>query len=284
MANHEPLQHLHLLSSFELGWNSLNLIYEIEPVDCTPEIELGMDFICIALDNFCASFMMDGCWRRCEYAKGDIIIIPSTQVFPRTQLDRETPLLELFLNPTVLKRAAIDFDSSENIELTRKLRVNDPLIEQMGLAMMAEVKIGGACSKLYVESMTTALTAHLLRRHCSKQSVVEEYTGGLPKYKLREVIEYINTHLENNLALSELAAVACISQTYFASLFKQSMGITPHQYVMQCRIEKAKVLLRESQLTLVEVSQQVGFQNQSHFTRVFKQYTSVTPKVYKDSQ
>lgn len=283
MANYEPPQHLHLLSSFELGWNSLNLIYEIEPADETPEIELGMDFVCIALDSFSASFMMDARWQHRAYAKGDIIMIPSTQVFPRTQLDRETPLLELFLNPDVLRRAAIDFDSSENIELTRQLLVNDPLIEQMGLAMMAEVKIGGACSRLYVESMTTALSAHLLRRYCSQRSVIKQYTGGLPKYKLRQVVEYINTHLEDNLTLSELAAAACISLTYFASLFKESMGITPHQYVMQCRIEKAKVLLKQGQLTLVEVSLQVGFQNQSHFTRVFKQHTNVTPKVYRDS-
>ncbi|BAZ10520.1 AraC family transcriptional regulator [Calothrix sp. NIES-4071] len=283
MTNHEPPQHLHLLDSFDLGWNGLNLIYEIEPADETPEIKLGMDFICIALDNFSASFMMDARWQHRAYAKGDIIIIPSTQVFPRTQLDRETPLLELFLNPNVLRRTAIDFDSFENIELTRQLQVNDPLIEQMGLAMMAEVKVGGASSKLYVESMTSALSAHLLRRYCSQRSVIKEYTGGLAKYKLRQVIEYINTHLEDNLTLSELAGAACTSPTYFASLFKQSMGITPHQYVMQCRIEKAKVLLKDSQLTLVEVCQLVGFQNQSHFTRVFKQYTKLTPKVYRDS-
>ncbi|MBK5648468.1 MAG: helix-turn-helix transcriptional regulator [Acinetobacter sp.] len=283
MTNHEPPQHLHLLDSFELGWDSLNLIYEIEPADETPEIKLGMDFICIALDNFCASFMMDARWQHREYAKGDIIIIPSTQVFPRTQLDRETPLLELFLNPNVLRYAASNFDNSENIELTQQLQVNDPLIEQMGLAMMAEVKIGGASSKLYIESMTTALTVHLLRRYCSQPSVIKEYTGGLAKYKLRQVVEYINTHLENNLTLAELAAAACTSPNYFASLFKQSMGITPHQYVMQCRIEKAKVLLKQGHLTLVEVSQQVGFQNQSHFTRVFKLHTNITPKVFKNS-
>ncbi|MBW4599951.1 MAG: AraC family transcriptional regulator [Calothrix sp. FI2-JRJ7] len=282
MANHEPPEHLHLLDSFELGWDSLNLIYEIEPADCTPEIELGMDFICIALDNFCASFMMDARWQHREYAKGDIIIIPSTQVFPRTQLDRETPLLELFLNRDILRDAAANFGSSD-IELVRQLQVNDPLIEQMGLAMMAEVKIGGASSRLYVESMTTALTVHLLRRYCSHRPEIKQYTDGLPKYKLHQVIEYIRTHLENNLTLQELAGVVCISPTYFASLFKHSMGVTPHQYVMQCRIDKAKQLLRQTHLTLVEVALQVGFQNQSHFTRVFKQYTQLTPKVYRDS-
>jgi AraC family transcriptional regulator len=283
MANHEPPEHLHLLSSFEYGWNSLNLIYEIEPADETPEIELGIDFICIALDSFCASFMMDARWHHREYRRGDIIIIPSTQVFPRTQLDRKTPLLELFLSPSLLKRTAMDFGCSENIELARQLQVNDPLIEQMGLAIMAEVEVGGASSKLYVESMATALSAHLLRRYCSQQGFIKEYAGGLPGYKLRQVFEYIDTHLENNLTLAELAGVACISLTYFAGLFKQSMGITPHQYVMRCRVKKAKVLLQQGELTLVEVCQQVGFQNQSHFTRVFKRYAGVTPKVYRNS-
>ncbi|BDA70919.1 hypothetical protein CAL7716_050850 [Calothrix sp. PCC 7716] len=280
MANHEPPEHLHLLDSFELGWDSLNLIYEIEPADETAEIELGMDFVCIALDNFCASFMMDARWRRYEYAKGDIIIIPSTQVFPRTQLDRETPLLELFLNRDILRDAAANFGSSD-IELVRQLQVKDPLIEQMGLAMMAEVKICGASSRLYIETMTTALTVHLLKRYCSHRPEIKQYTDGLPKHKLNQVLEYIRTHLEADLTIQELATVVYTSPTYFASLFKQSMGVTPHQYVMQCRVEKAKQLLKQGDLTLVEIGLLVGFKNQSHFTRVFKQFTQFTPKVYR---
>jgi AraC family transcriptional regulator len=74
-----------------------------------------------------------------------------------------------------------------------------------------------------------------------------------------------------------------MSPHYFASLFKQSNGVAPYQYVTQCRIERAKQLLTRPELSIVEVCHQVGFQNQSHFTKVFREHTNVTPKVYRNS-
>jgi AraC family transcriptional regulator len=103
----------------------------------------------------------------------------------------------------------------------------------------------------------------------------------LSKYKLRQAVNYINEHLDQNLTLAEIAAAVRMSPNYFASLFKQSTGLTPHQYVMKCRIEKAKQLLHHQQLTLVEICQEVGFTSQSHFTRVFRQHTKTTPKAYR---
>ena len=79
MSNNEPPEHLHLLSSFDLGWDGLNLLYEIEPCDETPEINFGQHFIVIALDNFCASYMLNGSWQKVDYAQGEIAIIPATE-------------------------------------------------------------------------------------------------------------------------------------------------------------------------------------------------------------
>nr|WP_268896784.1 AraC family transcriptional regulator [Hassalia byssoidea] len=131
--------------------------------------------------------------------------------------------------------------------------------------------------------MATALSVHLLRRYSARQQQIKNYTGGLPKYRLREAVNYINEHLDHNLTLAEVAASVQMSPHYFASLFKQSTGLTPHQYVMKCRIDKAKQLLHIRELTLVEICHQVGFQSQSHFTRVFREHTKTTPKVYRDA-
>ena len=129
--------------------------------------------------------------------------------------------------------------------------------------------------------MSTALSAHLLRRYSSYR--VRDYSGGLPKSQLREAIAYIHEHLNQNLSLAELAGVVFLSPHYFAHLFKQSTGFSPHQYVTHCRIEQAKRLLRQSPTPIAEICQQVGFQNQSHFTRVFRQYTQTTPKAFRNS-
>lgn len=283
MSNNEPPQHLHLLSSFEAGWDGLNLIYELEPVDETPETYFGQHFIVIALDDFRASYMLNGSWQHVDYAKGDIAIFPTTQPFPKTQIDRVVPLVELFLEPAKLARAVCNCVDADKIELVPQLQIRDPLIQHMGLALKAELEVGGVDSRLYAESMASALSMHLLRRYSLRKQEIRNYTGGLPKYKFKEAIAYIHDHLDQNLTLVELSSVVHMSPHYFASLFKQSTGLTPHQYVTKCRIDKAKQLLLSHDLTLVEICQQVGFQNQSHFTRVFRQYTTTTPKAYRDA-
>lgn len=118
--------------------------------------------------------------------------------------------------------------------------------------------------------MTAALSAHLLRRYTTRKQEIKSYTEGFPKYKLKQVIGYINEHLDRNLSFSELANIVKISPHYFSSLFKQSTGVTPYQYVTKCRIEKAKKLLTKTELPIAEIAFQVGFQNQSHFTKVFR--------------
>ncbi|MEA5573413.1 helix-turn-helix transcriptional regulator [Calothrix sp. UHCC 0171] len=83
--------------------------------------------------------------------------------------------------------------------------------------------------------------------------------------------------------LDAIAKQVNISQYYFITLFKQSMGVTPHQYIMQQQIERAKQLLHQTTLSITEVAFSCGFANQSHFTRLFRKHTGVTPKAYQDS-
>lgn len=163
--SHEPPHHLHLLSSFEALWNGLNLIYELEPVDETPETYFGQHFIVIALDDFRASYMLNGRWQHVDYTKGDIAIFPTTQPFPKTQIDRVVPLVELFLEPATLASSACEFVDADKIELARQLHICDPLIQYMGLALKAELESGSVDSRFYAESMASALSMHLLRRY-----------------------------------------------------------------------------------------------------------------------
>ena len=274
----EFVEHLHLLSSDEAGWNGLNLIYEREPAGEAPETWLGRHLLVICLGNFRANYRLKGSWQHQDYTEGDLVIFPAHEPFPRVQIDREAEIIELFLEPETLTQA-IDGETAA-VELIPQLKLRDPLIQQIGLALKSELERGGADSKFYAESMSTALSAHLLRRHSSHR--IKDYSGGLSKSQLREAIAYIHEHLNQNLTLAELASVVYLSPHYFAHLFKQSTGRSPHQYVTHCRMEQAKRLLRQQELTIVEICQQVGFQNQSHFTRVFRQYTQTTPKVYRN--
>jgi AraC family transcriptional regulator len=96
--------------------------------------------------------------------------------------------------------------------------------------------------------------------------------------QLQQVLDYINTHLNRDLSLVQIAGVINISPTYFASLFKRATGISPHQYVIQQRVERAKLLLSKTDLMIADIALQVGFSSQSHLTQQFKRLTSMTPK------
>lgn len=105
---------------------------------------------------------------------------------------------------------------------------------------------------------------------------------GLPDQKLTLVTHYIQTHLDEPLALDTLANVINISASYFLTRFKQSTGLAPHQYVMSQRLEQAKRLLVQTQLPIAEIANETGFADQSHLTRLMRRHTGLTPKLIRD--
>jgi AraC family transcriptional regulator len=150
------------------------------------------------------------------------------------------------------------------------------------LALDAELREGGPGGRLLVESLGNVLAVHLLRQF-SPSGPADAHAGpGLPKQKLRAVLEYIHEHLDAELSLDHLAAVAHLSPYHFARLFKNSTGLPPHQYVIARRVERAKELLRGPERPpLAEVATELGFADQSHFTRHFKRLVGVTPRDFR---
>ncbi len=279
--NGEYVEHTHLLSSDQAGWDTISLIHELEPAGEMPEAVMTAHALILCLGDFQGSFYRDGQWHHEQYIKGDIALVAAGELFPRVRVDREVSLLELFLDPDYLLQGIGEIDKPK-IQLRSHLRLQDPLIQQMALALKTELEVAQEDSKQYADSMATALGTHLLRRYGVKNSLVKEYSGGLTPSQLKIIIEYIQTHLEHDLSLNTLASLIHISPHYFASLFKQSIGLSPHKYITQCRLEKAKKLLRQQNLPIVFICQEVGFKNQSHFTRVFRQHFKITPKAYQD--
>ena len=107
------------------------------------------------------------------------------------------------------------------------------------------------------------------------------FRGGLPPGVRRRVHEFIDAHLETNIALRELAGIARLSIGHFARAFRQSEGVSPHDYLMQRRVARAQNLLGSSDLPLSEIAIACGFADQSHFSRRFKERVGVTPSRYR---
>jgi AraC family transcriptional regulator len=274
MSDREP-EHLHLVSSFGYGWRGVNLILEREPRGEMVEAEMNAHFIAIVCGDFRGSYKVGGVWQSVDYTQGDIIVLPQQELFPHVTIDREVPLLELFLDPR--SSAAI----APTANLTPQINIRDPLIEQMGLALYRAAQTSVSDSALYAESIAIGLAAHLMQNYSA--ATIKPAAGKLAARQLHQLYTYIDTHLDRSLSLAELSEVVALSPHHFATLFKRSTGLTPHQYVLKARIDRAIILLKTTELPIVTIAHRVGFQTQSHFTRIFRQLTKITPKQLRDS-
>jgi AraC family transcriptional regulator len=119
------------------------------------------------------------------------------------------------------------------------------------------------------------------QRYVVSSAERRSYAGGLRQTILRRVLEHMQAHLDQELPVTALAAVADLSSSYFSRLFKRSTGLSPHQYLMRQRIERATELLGDPRRQVAEVSYELGFPSQSHFTTVFRALVGVTPRAYQ---
>jgi len=156
-----------------------------------------------------------------------------------------------------------------------ELQIKDPRLEHIGWALKAELETRDSGGRLYAEGLGTALASQLLRRYTRLQRGVSE--RGLTRRQLRAVTDYIEQHIGSDLSLHELAAVAGVSASHFRSLFKESMGMPPHQYVIQRRVRHATRLLMRGAERLSEVALRTGFADQSHMARCMRRLTGMTP-------
>ena len=149
------------------------------------------------------------------------------------------------------------------------------------LALKAELESGGLGGPLYAQHLAMSVAVYLLGRFSVFPLHLKEYTHGLGKSDLARVLAYIHECLTEDLSLDELAACVHLSPYHFARLFKQSLGVPPHEYVIRERVEKAKGLLRKGRLTVGEVAQAVGFSDHSKLDRHFKRLTGQTPLQFR---
>jgi AraC family transcriptional regulator len=225
--------------------------------------------------------VMNGTKQKEILGYGSCVVIPA-DILHQSDWEQDVEFTLLLLEPSYLAHVAHETVDGDRVELIPQFAKLDSVISNLGFALKAELDSDGERGRLYAESATTFLAAHLLQHYCNQSQLLPDYTGGLPKYRLREAIAYIQAHLGEEISLEAIAKHLNMSQYYFCHLFKQSMGVSPYQYVLQQRINKAKQLLKQQQFTITDVALECGFANQTHFTKHFRKFTGTTPKAYRE--
>ncbi len=159
--------------------------------------------------------------------------------------------------------------------------IDDPVIQQLALALKMEIKTGCMSGRLYGELLGTALAARLVQNYAVSKPSLEFKANGLPQSQLERVIDYMKANLTQDLSILDLATLTSMSESHFSRSFKRSVGIAPYQYLMQQRVERAKQLLEKQSIAISTIALDCGFANQTHLKKVFRQMTGMTPKAYQ---
>jgi AraC-like DNA-binding protein len=134
-----------------------------------------------------------------------------------------------------------------------------------------------------VDHLTLAFAAHLARSYGGMLGAPRLIKGGLAPWQERRAQELILANLAGALTLAELAAACGLSASYFTRAFRRSTGRSPHRFLIEARVARAKLLLRRRNLSLSEIAAACGFADQSHFTRVFVRQVGLAPAAWRHS-
>jgi AraC family transcriptional regulator len=197
--------------------------------------------------------------------------------FPRWWGDFE--FLAIALDPTFVKQAFQETGVSDNIRFQTRRGAADAAIADFTHHFKTELVSGSYCGALYGESLALAFALHLIEQHSDHPQKLRKPAGKLSSRQLKQLIEYVHAHLSEELSLVDLAQQMNLSTFHFARLFKHSLGLSPHQYLLHTRVERAKKLIAiAGKPDLTAIGLQVGFYDQAHFTKAFKRVVGMPPK------
>jgi AraC family transcriptional regulator len=212
-----------------------------------------------------------------DYAAGDLALC-DRQVGEWVGV-MTTPHLQIGISDAAL--AAASHGANGEVELRPQRKFADPRLGGLAAAVHTEMAAGFPSGRLFLDSVEQAMAVALVNDHAVGQRPASAFRGGLGAARLRRIKELVHAKMENDLSLDEMAQSAGLSTAHFARMFRKSTGETPHQFVLRLRVERAKAMLRASDVRVLDVALACGFKTPQHFAQVFRDACRVSPTEYR---
>jgi AraC-like DNA-binding protein len=189
--------------------------------------------------------------------------------------------LHYYLSAPLLNRIAVDHGIASTHKLREAFFIEDPVVALLTRSILLPVRHGEPLDKLALDQIAMFLGAHVLERYCETPKVATSGSRGLEAWQKLRVEEILRAQLEGNITIKELATVCCLSESHFARCFRTSFGTSVHQRLIELRVERAKILLSQTEHPLAEIAQLSGFCDQAAFTRTFRKVERMTPSRWR---
>jgi AraC family transcriptional regulator len=215
--------------------------------------------------------------------RGDMGVIPARTAMHWEMFDDNDLALVLSVPQKLIADVANDLGADPaRIEVLDRYQIRDSQLEMLTVAVKNELESGCSSGRLYLDGLGIAIAFRLLTHH-SSHSLAPHHNGqqSVSDRRLKQVLLFIEENLAQDLALEQLAAVAQVSPSHFKAVFRKSMGVPVHQYVIERRVELAKSLLLEENLSLAEIALAAGFAHQSHLARHMRRVLGAPPQALR---
>jgi len=212
----------------------------------------------------------------------DVFLFGSNEEHCITAIDKEINLLNIQFEPRIL------WERSENIELLKLFSArnehflnhfdsSDTTLSTLILSLENELRNKNIGYRINVKYLLLSALIHIMRNYPYTQNDAA-FSGVKATDQLKNAMLYIDSNLENSLTLKDIADTACMTQTYFSSVFKKFNGISPWEYITIKRVEMAINLLKTSNMSKLEIAERCGFSSSSNFYKAFIKITGKHPK------
>ncbi|MDL5155131.1 AraC family transcriptional regulator [Actinomycetospora termitidis] len=248
--------------------------------DSDVEVPAMRDFMVVAYHRGATDMRrrIDHGWHHEQLRPGDVSLL-TRAADSHWRWDRPIEVVHVYLTHDQLASTCREMYGREveEVELHDTIKADDPSIHRTAMAIAQEAAQGGVGSELLVDSLTTAMSVSILRRHANIVFRTPDSPERLTARQEHLVRDYVRSHLDRRLTLDELAGAVGLSKFHFARQFRGSTGTTPHEFVLRRRMERARLLLERTDTPLPEVASSCGFADQSHMNRVFRKRSGTTP-------
>jgi AraC family transcriptional regulator len=259
------------------------LVVETHSVGAIEVPEHQHPTLCLHLqtsDQVEMQWLCDGKEDRRTMRAGSLILLkPGAK--DTLKLSRPSRRTLVSIEEPLLSRASRELDMRGELSFQNRWVFEDKQLRLLLMEIEREMEDDWAMGPLYGDHLGMSLSLALIKKYGQVALPRDLAQGGLPRARLLRVLDYINDNSHRDVRLSDLAEVAETSRFHFARLFRECMGVPPHQYLMQQRIEKAKLLLRAPRHNVNEVASATGFTNASHFAKTFRRIVGVSPTGWK---